>query len=80
MGDFNGDGKVDLAVAASQSDAVSVLLGNGDGTFRNYVDYSGGSGPWSLAVADVNRDGKPDLVIATPGDSAVSVLLNTGGK
>jgi len=47
---------------------------------RSYVDYSAGSGPWSLVATDVNRDGKPDLVIATPGDSAVSVLLHKPGK
>jgi Bacterial Ig-like domain (group 3)/FG-GAP-like repeat/FG-GAP repeat len=97
VADVNGDGKPDLLVAncdAGQSSScidlsvdgsVGVLLGNGDGTFQAAVAYdSGGSGAWSVAVADVNGDGKPDLLVAnqcgsscsTPG--AVGVLLGKG--
>jgi FG-GAP-like repeat/FG-GAP repeat len=75
VGDLNGDGKPDLAVAngCSLCDingvfGIGVLLGNGDGTFqsaRNYVLT--GLGPFSVAVADVNEDGKPDLIAATSG-------------
>jgi large repetitive protein len=61
VGDFKGDGKLDLAVTNSGSNNVSVLLGNGDGTFGATVNYGAGSGPASLAVGDFNGDGKPDL-------------------
>ena len=67
VGDFNGDGKPDLAVANSGSNNVSVLLGNGDGTFQAPVNYTAGSRSASVAVADFNGDGKPDLVVANYG-------------
>ena len=61
VGDFNLDGKPDLAVANQGSNTVSVLLGNGDGTFAAKVDYATGSIAASVAVGDFNLDGKPDL-------------------
>jgi len=76
-GDFNGDGKMDLAVANINGSTVSILLGNGDGAFRAHVDYSAGSGPDSIAVGDLNGDGKLDLAVAD-NDGDVSVLLGNG--
>jgi hypothetical protein len=76
VGDFNGDGKADLAVANYSDHSVSVLLGNGDGTFQTHVDYATGSGPDSVAVGDFNGDGKADLAVTN--DYAVSVLLGNG--
>jgi hypothetical protein len=67
IGDFNGDGKPDLAVANRDSNDVSVLLGNGDGTFQAAVNYGAGSGPISMAMGDFNGDGKPDLAVANDG-------------
>src|ERR1035441_900668 len=67
MGDFNGDGKPDLAVANRDSNDVSVLLGNGDGTFQAAVNYGAGSGPISMAMGDFNGDGKPDLAVTNDG-------------
>jgi hypothetical protein len=81
VGDFNGDGKADLAVAdaGTQSAAtVSVLLGNGDGTFQPQVTYPTGGGPLSVAVADLNGDSKQDLVLANYFGFTVSVLLGNG--
>ena len=78
IGDFNGDGNPDLAVANNSSNNVSVLLGNGDGTFRTRVDYAAGTGPQSIVTGDFNGDGKLDLAIANNGANNVSVLLGYG--
>jgi hypothetical protein len=77
IADFNRDGKLDLAVANVWSGYVSVLLGNGDGTFQSAVNYSIGS-PVSMAVGDFNRDGKLDLVVGNSFDNSFSVLLGNG--
>jgi hypothetical protein len=74
VGDFNGDGKLDLAVAGGTQNAgpgVFVFLGNGDGTFQPGVIYTASG--LSAAVADINGDGKLDII--TDG---VSVLLGNG--
>src|SRR5439155_755404 len=76
--DFNGDGRPDLATANSDSNNVSVLLGNGDGTFQAAPTLVAGSRPESVAVGDINRDGVPDLAVANSGSSDVSVLLGNG--
>ncbi|MGA7648369.1 MAG: Ig-like domain repeat protein [Terriglobales bacterium] len=90
VADVNGDGKPDLLVANEctssncTNGSVSVLLGNGDGTFQTAVSYgSGGEYAWSVAVADVNGDGKPDLLVSNECASnctngSVSVLLGNG--
>ncbi len=84
-GDFNGDGKLDVVVANASSNNVSVLLGNGDGTFQAPVDYPTGSQPSSVAVGDFNGDGKLDLAVANQncpsfpcGAGSVSILLGNG--
>jgi VCBS repeat protein/FG-GAP repeat protein len=83
IADFNGDGKPDLAVAnyGSVPATVSILLGNGDGTFQPQVSYAVGSAaspPDSLAVADFNRDGKADLAVYASIGGDVYILLGTG--
>jgi hypothetical protein len=77
-GDFNGDGKLDLVVANSADNNVSVFLGKGDGTFQPAVNYSVGSSPFSAATGDFNGDGKLDLVVSNSADNNVSVLLGRG--
>jgi uncharacterized membrane protein len=91
-GDVNGDGKLDLIVTSGfglTNGTVSVLLGNGDGTFHALVSYpSGGNNPSGLAVADVNGDGKLDIVVANEcllgsdsacgGPGTIGVLLGNG--
>ncbi|MGA2500623.1 MAG: VCBS repeat-containing protein [Tepidisphaeraceae bacterium] len=77
-GDFNGDGKLDLAVANKGDDNVSILRGNGDGTFAAKVDYATGDVPYSIAVGDFNGDGKLDLAVANQGSNTVSILQGNG--
>ncbi len=95
VADLNGDGYPDLVVASqycsgcnsnNPDGAIGVLLGKGDGTFQNVVDYGDGAiDALSVSVADVNGDGRPDLLVANtyaenyaPGDSVLSVLLGNG--
>jgi VCBS repeat-containing protein len=59
---------------------VSVLLGQGDGTFQPEQRFAAGSNPISVAVADVNGDGRLDLIVANQGASDVSVLLRQQQK
>ncbi len=77
-GDFNGDGKLDLAIANYLDDTVSILLGNGDGTFQNQVIYAVGSGPHAIIAGDFNEDGKLDLAVANNGAGTVSILIGNG--
>jgi hypothetical protein len=74
--DFNGDGRLDLAVANVYSNTVSVLLGNAGGTFQPPLTSTTGAGPKSMKVGDFNRDGKFDLVTANSDD--VTLLLGNG--
>ena len=78
MGDFNGDGKLDLATANYASNNISVLLANGSGNFRAAVNYGAGSGPDPIAVADLNDDGTLDMVVGNSNSNNVSVLLGNG--
>src|SRR5438309_1429738 len=78
VGDFNGDGRVDLAVANAGGGNVSVLLGRGDGTFQPAANYDVGASPYSVAVGDFNGDGMADLAVANTGAGTISVLLGRG--
>jgi hypothetical protein len=79
VGDFNGDGIPDLAVANANSDTVTVLLGNGDGTFTaTTASPATGGCPDSIAVGDFNGDGIPDLAVAHLCSETVTVLLGNG--
>ncbi len=93
LADVNGDGKIDIIVAScagnsgtcgSSDGVVSVLLGNGNGTFQSAISYDTGA-PYAVGVAtaDVNGDGKPDLIVTNYGgesnlDGTVSVLFGNG--
>jgi hypothetical protein len=98
VGDFNGDGILDLVVPNSDcvitattctnpQGSVSILLGNGDGTFKTHVDYSSGIWTTAVMVGDFNSDGKLDVIAVNgtcPGvpcsttSSSISVLLGNG--
>jgi hypothetical protein len=86
VGDFNNDGKLDLAVVNQNDNTVSILLGNGDGTFQPQTTVSSnGTTPVSVATADFNADGNLDLAVVNQTDSgcsdsngSVSVLTGDG--
>jgi hypothetical protein len=82
VGDFNGDGKLDLAVVNEESNTVSILLGDGTGNFTLASSPATGTYPRSVAVGDFNGDGKLDLAVANDysgfGDGTVSILLGDG--
>jgi sugar lactone lactonase YvrE len=78
VADFNGDGQLDMAVANEVNGTVSVIMGNGDGTFRPQTAFAAGSGAHSVIVGDFNGDGRADLAVADQGSSTVSVLLGNG--
>ena len=83
VADFNNDAKNDIAVVNNNCPtapcvavgSVSVLLGNGDGTFQAHIDTNVGNSPNAVATADFNKDGKQDLVISNGQDNTISVLL-----
>jgi hypothetical protein len=84
IGDFNGDGKPDLATAnsGSASNNASILLNTTatratTPTFAPKVDFKTGSTPFSVSIGDLNSDGKPDLATANFSDNTASILLNT---
>jgi hypothetical protein len=76
--DFNGDGKLDIATANNDAtSSVSVLLGNGNGTFQAPIQLaSGGLNPTAIAAGDFNGDGRTDLVAAFAGSPSVPASLN----
>jgi hypothetical protein len=76
--DLAHNGKLDPITANSGSNTISVLMGNGDGTFGAAQTYAVGSDPVAVAVGDFNGDGKLDVVTANEGNNTVSVLLGNG--
>ncbi|MGP0064186.1 MAG: beta strand repeat-containing protein, partial [Isosphaeraceae bacterium] len=78
-GDFAGNGKLDLAVANEDSNTVSILIGNGDGTFQSAVNYPAGNDPVAIVAGDFNGGGKVDLAVVNGGPyGTVSILLGNG--
>ena len=77
-GDFNRDGKLDLAVTNINDNSVSILLGNGDGTFQTQSVYAVGTQPDGIAIGDFRGVGKLDLAVANVQDATVSILLGNG--
>ena len=80
--DFNGDHIPDIATVNSDTNTVSILINNGDGTFRPHMDFATGPGPNGLAAVDWNKDGKMDIVVSNGGAAnashSVSILLGNG--
>jgi hypothetical protein len=84
--DMNHDGKLDVVLTNTNTDQVSVLLGNGDGSLQPAKSFTvrsgpppvGGYQPNSVSVADFNGDGKPDVVVSNRITSTAAVLLGDG--
>jgi hypothetical protein len=77
LGDFNRDGRLDLAVVNNQSDDVTILLGHGDGTFQSGTLLPVGRSPLAIAAGDLNHDGTDDLVVVLRFDHLL-VFLGQG--
>ena len=77
-GDFNSDGKIDLAVANSGSSSISVLIDTGSGRFSAAVSYTVGTHPNAIRSADFDRDGKLDLAVTHAGTTRLSILRGNG--
>jgi hypothetical protein len=75
-GDFNGEGKLDLAVG--QGSSVAILLGNGNGTFTNPYTFNTAYGTSSIVVADLNGDKKLDVAVGGGFPGGVSIFLGNG--
>ena len=76
--DMNGDGKTDLVTCNTAAASISVLLGNGDGTFAPRTDWAMGNGPHGLAILDADGDGDLDIATSNIGTDNVSVIRNNG--
>jgi hypothetical protein len=74
--DFNGDGRLDLAVTDEGEDRISILLGNGNDTFDDPIYFPVGRHPTALAAGDFNEDRRVDLLVINRGAHSVSLLLN----
>lgn len=77
-GDWNGDGRVDLAVANAGSNTVSLLFGTATGGFTNPTVFLAGNGPTRLVGGDFNHDGHEDLAVLNEGSATITLFLNDG--
>jgi len=77
-GDFNGDGKPDIAIANSGDNNLTILLGSGNGHFVSAPNVATGTAPQSMAVGDFNGDGKADLAVGNFADNTITILLGNG--
>lgn len=80
VGDFNGDGNLDVVMANANGDAVLVVPGNGNGTFGTAQSFAAGSGPLAVVVGQFNSDTLDDVAVGNRNSDTVSVLLGNGSS
>jgi Bacterial Ig-like domain (group 3)/FG-GAP-like repeat len=79
VGDFNGDGNLDIAAVNQSNNGVQIFFGEGNGNFSSGGYYpTTGTNAVKIIAADFNGDGKPDLAVLNAGSTNVSVFLNNG--
>lgn len=78
IGDFNGDGKPDLAAATGPTSTVAILLNNGNGTFASPLQFGAGDSVTYVTTGDFNGDGKLDLAVSDGVTDTVAILLGKG--
>src|SRR5579859_3118637 len=78
IGDFDGDGNPDILAVSPANGSVSVLKGNGDGTFNSLSTTNTGNNPTTVTLADFNSDGKLDAAVANEIDNTMAILLGNG--
>ena len=77
-GDFNGDGKLDIAATTLGCNDLEILPGNADGTFQQASSFPAGAGPFELGVGDFDGDGIADLAVADANVNDLSILRSNG--
>jgi hypothetical protein len=78
VGDFDGDGNLDIGTVNSYYSLVYVLIGDGHGNFTSYSEFYGGDGPTGIKTADFNGDGRLDCAVVSRGINNLSIFLNQG--
>jgi large repetitive protein len=78
VADLNNDGKMDVVTTNNSTNTVSVLMGNGDGTFGSPTAFFAGTNPVWIEIHDLNHDGKQDLVVEDQNGVYTAVLLGNG--
>ncbi|MBL8207516.1 MAG: VCBS repeat-containing protein [Blastocatellia bacterium] len=76
--DLNRDGKLDLVTANGRTNEITLLFGNGNGSFSVAGTYPVGTDPRSVTIADFNGDGNPDIAVGNRGSAGVHLFLNNG--